>query len=315
MKSGRNRFLARELKYLSGIIIGSVFFAIGYSWFLLPYNMAPGGVGGITQIVYYYTGIPNGTCMILINIPLFIISLITIGKAFGANSLFGMLLSGLMTDVMNLKFLATLGLADLEKYTHLVNGRKIYALLGPEDMLLSAVAGSVMLGIGLGIIFKFRGSTGGTDIPVAIIKQKTGLSIGAGYYIIETGIIMAVAAFLKDPKILIWGFINLYITTKVTDLAAEGLPYIKGVFIISDAVAEIQKKIYCELDRGVTFFKGISGYHKKDIQVLFCVLNRMHIPRITEIVKDIDPNAFMIVTDVNDVMGYGFKTRRIDLKE
>lgn len=311
----RKQFFVKEFKYLTGIIVGSVFFAIGYSWFLLPYNMAPGGVGGISQIIYHYTGIPNGTCMILINIPLFILSLIMVGKAFGANSLFGMLVSGLMTDLLNLKTLATLGLVDLDKYTHIVNGREIHALLKPDEMLLSAVAGSVMLGIGLGIIFKFRGSTGGTDIPVAIIKQKTGLSIGAGYYIVETGIILAVALFLKDPKILIWGYINLYITTKVVDLASEGLPYVKGVFIISDTVNDIQKEIYSQLDRGVTFFQGMSGYHKKELKVLFCVLNRMQIPQLTEIVKDIDPKAFMIVTDVNDVMGYGFKSRRIDLKE
>ena len=298
-----------------GIILGSVFFAIGYSWFLLPYNMAPGGVGGISQIIYFYTGVPNGTCMILINIPLFIISFIIIGKAFGANSLFGMLISGMMTDLMNLKTLATLGLVDLEKYTHIVGGREIYALLKPDDMLLSAVAGSVMLGMGLGVIFKFRGSTGGTDIPVAIIKQKTGLSIGAGYYIVETGIILAVAVFLKDPKILIWGYINLYITSKVADLASEGIPHTKGVFIISDTVKEVQKEIYSQLDRGVTFFQGQSGYHKKELKVLFCVLNRIQIPQLTDIVKNIDPNAFMIVTDVNDVMGYGFKSRRIDLKE
>lgn len=315
VKPSGMQFLVKELKYLTGIILGSVFFALGYSWFLLPYNMAPGGVAGISQIVYYYTGIPNGTCMILINIPLFIISFSVIGKAFGANTIFGMLISGLMTDLMSLKTLAALGLVELDKYTFAVNGRPVYALLKPDDMLLSAIAGSVLLGLGLGIIFKFRGSTGGTDIPVAIIKQKTGFSIGAGYCIVESGIILAVALFLKDPKILIWGYINLYITTKIVDMASEGLPYIKGVFIISDSVDQIQKGIYSDLDRGVTFFKALSGYHQKEIKVLFCVLNRMQIPQLTEIVKDIDRNAFMIVTDVNDVMGYGFKSRRIDLKE
>jgi uncharacterized membrane-anchored protein YitT (DUF2179 family) len=313
VNQSRERFFVKELKYLSGIIFGSVFFAIGYSWFLLPYNMAPGGVGGLSQIIYYYTGIPNGISMILINIPLFVLSFIIIGKAFGANSVFGMVITGLMTDLMNLKTLAALGLADLSKYTHVVNGREIHALLAPDDMFLSAIAGSVLLGLGLGIIFKFRGSTGGTDIPVAIIKQKIGLSIGAGYYIVESGIILAVAVFLMDPKILIWGYINLYICTKIVDLASEGIPYIKGVFIISDAVNEIQGHIYSQLDRGVTFFKALGGYRKQEIEVLFCVLNRRQIPQLTEIVKKIDPRAFMIVTDVNDVLGYGFKSRKIDL--
>ncbi len=307
--------LLRELGHLAGIVFGAVFFAIGYSWFLLPYNMAPGGVGGLSQIIYYYTGIPNGVAMILINIPLFVISFIFIGRSFGTKSIYGMLVTALMTDLLNLKTLARLGWVHLPDYTHLVGGREIHALLGPEDMMLSAIAGSVMLGLGLGLIFKARGSTGGTDIPVALIKQKAGLSIGTGYYIVETGIILAVAIFLKDPKLLIWGYINLFITTKITDLAAEGLPYIKGVYIISQEPDEIKEEIYGKLDRGVTFFKALGGYDKQEIDVLFCVLNRRQVPQLTDIVKDIDPDAFMIVTDVYDVLGYGFKSRKINLSE
>jgi uncharacterized membrane-anchored protein YitT (DUF2179 family) len=196
-----------------------------------------------------------------------------------------------------------------------VGGHTIHAFLGPEDMILSAIAGSVALGLGLGMIFKSRGSTGGTDIPVALIKQKAGISIGTGYYFVETGIILAVALFLKDPKVLILGYINLFITTKITDLASEGLPYIKGVFVISPRVDEIKEDIYAELDRGVTFFKALGGYKKKETEVLFCVLNRRQVPQLTDIVKDIDPEAFMIVTDVYDVLGYGFKSRKLDLSD
>jgi uncharacterized membrane-anchored protein YitT (DUF2179 family) len=311
----KKQLLLRELRYIGGILIGAVFFAIGYSWFLLPYNMAPGGVGGLSQIINRLTGIPNGISMILINVPLFVISFIFIGKSFGAKSIFGMLVSSLMTDFMHLKVLARLGWVDLAKHTFVVGGHTIHAFLGPEDMILSAIAGSVTLGLGLGMIFKSRGSTGGTDIPVALIKQKAGISIGTGYYFVETGIILAVALFLKDPKVLILGYINLFITTKITDLASEGLPYIKGVFVISPRVDEIKEDIYAELDRGVTFFKALGGYKKKETEVLFCVLNRRQVPQLTDIVKDIDPEAFMIVTDVYDVLGYGFKSRKLDLSD
>ncbi|MDP3113884.1 MAG: YitT family protein [Candidatus Cloacimonadaceae bacterium] len=308
--------LRREAGHLLGILFGAVFFAIGYSWFLLPYNMAPGGVGGLSQIINAYTGIPNGVSMIMINIPLFVISFVFIGRSFGSKSLYGMLITALMTDLISYPVLFRMGfIADLSKYTHIVNGRTIYAMLGPEDMMLSAIAGSVLLGLGLGIIFRFRGSTGGTDIPVALIKQKAGLSIGTGYYMVETGIILLVAIFLKDPKIFIWGYINLFITTKITDLASEGLPYIKGVYIISREVDEIRDEIYAKLERGVTYFKGMGGYEMKDIKVLFCVLNRRQVPLLTDIVKDIDPDAFMILTDVYDVLGYGFKSRKINLSD
>lgn len=315
-KISRKQRIQREVKNHIGIVLASVFFAIGYSWFLLPYNMAPGGVAGISQIIKAFFGVPNGVSMILINLPLFVISFVFIGKSFGSKSLYGMFVSAAMTDLLSFPMLARLGLiSDIARYTHLVNGRIIYAMLPPEDLFLSAIAGSVLLGLGLGLIFRFRGSTGGTDIPVALIKQKANLSIGTSYYIVETGIILAVAISLADPKLLIWGYINLFIVTKITDLASEGLPYIKGVYIISDEMEEIRNEIFDKLARGVTLLKGTSGFNQRDINVIFCVLNRRQVPLLTDIVKEIDPDAFMVVTDVNDVLGYGFKSRSINLAD
>lgn len=278
--------------------------------------MAPGGVGGLSQIFKLLMGIPNGISMIIINIPLFIISFVFIGKSFGSKSLYGMLVSASMTDLLSFPVLHKVGLIpDLDPYTYFYEGHTIYAMLGPQDMLLSAVAGSVLLGLGLGLIFRFRGSTGGTDIPVALIKQRANISIGMGYYIVETGIILLVALVLRDPKLLIWGYINLFITTKITDLASEGLPYIKGAYIISDEVDEIRGEIFEKLDRGVTYLNGVSGFNQRDIRVLWVVLNRRQVPQLTDIVKEIDPDAFMILTDVYDVLGYGFKSRNINLSD
>ena len=315
-KNTKIQHLQREVGRLVGIVFASFFFAMGYSWFLLPYNMAPGGVGGISQILYYFLGIPNGVSMIILNIPLFIISFIFIGKSFGSKSLYGMFVSSIMTDLLSFPALHKMGIiSDLKPYTHILNGHKIYAMLAPEDILLSAIAGSVLLGLGLGLIFRFRGSTGGTDIPVALIKQKANLSIGTGYFIVETGIILLVAITFKAPKLLIWGYVNLFITTKITDLASEGLPYIKGAYIISDAVEEIRLQIFTKLERGVTYLNGVSGFHQRDIKILFVVLNRRQVPLLTDIVRDVDPDAFMIIMDVYDVLGYGFKSRSLNLSE
>jgi len=315
-KNTKKQHLQREIGRLVGIVFASFFFAMGYSWFLLPYNMAPGGVGGISQILYHFLGIPNGVSMIILNIPLFIISFIFIGKSFGSKSLYGMFVSSIMTDLLSFPALHKMGIiSDLKPYTHILNGHKIYAMLAPEDILLSAIAGSVLLGLGLGLIFRFRGSTGGTDIPVALIKQKANLSIGTGYFIVETGIILLVAITFKAPKLLIWGYVNLFITTKITDLASEGLPYIKGAYIISDDVEEIRLQIFTKLERGVTYLNGVSGFHRRDIKILFVVLNRRQVPLLTDIVKDVDPDAFMIIMDVYDVLGYGFKSRSLNLSE
>ncbi|MCB5258747.1 MAG: YitT family protein [Candidatus Cloacimonadaceae bacterium] len=314
-KLSKKQYIVRETKNLIGITFGSLLVAVGYAWFLMPYKMSPGGVAGIAQIINYYFKIPYGLSMIMLNVPLFIISFIFIGKAFGTKSIYGMLASSFLTDLVSLQNLARMGWIDLSQHTYFYHNRVIYAYLPPEDLILSAITGSVLLGLGLGLIFRFRGSTGGTDIPVALIKQKAGLSIGTGYYLVESGIILFVAIMFKDPRILIWGYINLFITTKVTDLTSEGLPYIKGVYVISPKVEEIKQEIFEELDRGVTFLKARSGYTNKDIDILFCVLNRRQVGQLTDIVKDTDPDAFMIVTDVYDVMGYGFRSRNLDLSE
>ncbi len=316
--SSRKQKIKREVINHVGIIFAAVFFAMGYSWFLLPYNMAPGGVGGISQILYRFFGLPNGVGMLLINIPLFVISFIFIGKSFGSKSLYGMFVSAGMTDLLSFPVLDKLGVlarfgTDLAKFTHIVDGHKVYAMLPPEEMFLSSIAGSVLLGLGLGMIFRFRGSTGGTDIPVALIKQKANLSIGTGYYIVESGIILAVALLLKQPKLLIWGYINLFIASNITDLTSAGLSYIKGVYIISNHVDEIRGVIFDKLQRGVTLLHGKSGFNQRDIKVIFCVLNRRQVPQLTDMVKEIDPEAFMVLTEVYDVMGYGFKSRSLNL--
>jgi uncharacterized membrane-anchored protein YitT (DUF2179 family) len=315
MINKKHTFFKTVNEYL-GITIGAIFFAISYSWFLIPYKIAPGGVGGLGQIFYHLFGIPVGVFMIIVNIPLFIIGVVYLGKSFGIKSFYGMIITSVFTDILSFESLFKLGIIkDLGKFTHINNGVEIYALFANEDIYLTAIAGSVLLGIGLGIIFKSRGSTGGTDIPVALIKQKAGLSIGTGYWLVESMIILLVGIVFKDLKLVIWGYINLFLTTKITDLTSEGLPYVKGVFIITTYFKEIKIEIIDKLNRGVTIFHTEGGFSEKQNKTLFCVLTRRQVGTLTDIVKDIDPDAFMILTDVSDVMGFGFKSRHLNLSD
>jgi uncharacterized membrane-anchored protein YitT (DUF2179 family) len=181
-----------------------------------------------------------------------------------------------------------------------------------DNILLASIAGSVLLGIGLGVIFRYRGSTGGTDIPVAILKQYSGMSIGSGYWVIESAIILTIGILFKDLNLIIWAYLNLFITTQIVDIAAEGLPYVKGAYIISKNEDAIKERIFSELDRGVTMLHAEGGYTDKRNDVIFCIINRRQITSLRRIVKEEDPQAFMILMDVNDVMGEGFKTRMID---
>lgn len=306
----------RNIIQFLGIIAGSILFAAGYSWFLVPYKFAPGGVGGLSQILFHLFKLPMGISMILLNLPLFLISFLFLGKRFGSRSVIGMLISSVLTDLLSLQNLHKFGvIKDLTQYTFIHGKDQIVSLLGPDDIYLAAVAGSVLLGLGLGIIFRFKGSTGGTDIPVALIKQKLGISIGTGYWIIETLIILSIGIIFKDMKLIIWGYINLFITTKITDLASEGLPYVKGVYIITNKYEEVKEGIYQKIRRGVTYFNGEGGYSGKDMKILFCAMNRRQVAMMRDIVKDIDPKAFVLLTDVWDVMGYGFRSRNLDLSD
>ena len=308
--------LKRNIIQHLGIIGGGILFAMAYSWFLIPYKIAPGGVGGLAQILHHVFHIPTGVSMLMFNIPLFILSFIFMGKRFGARSIYGIITVSILTDLFAIENLYKMGIiGNLDKFTFQNGSEQIYAMLSPNDIYLSAIAGSVLLGLGLGIIFRFRGSTGGTDIPVALIKQKYGISIGTGYWIVETLIILTVGIVFRDLKLIIWGYVNLFITSKMTDLTSMGLPYVKGVYIISDKPEEIKNAIYNKIKRGVTFIKAEGGYNRKEIDMIFCAMNRRHVAVMRDIVRDIDPNAFVLLNDVSDVMGYGFRSRELDLTE
>jgi uncharacterized membrane-anchored protein YitT (DUF2179 family) len=310
------RKIGRDVIQYLGIILGAIPFGISYAWFLVPYKIAPGGVGGLSQIFYHLFHIPAGISMIVMNIPLFVLSFIFMGKNFGFRSVYGMFIGSIMVDLLDLQNLYHWGIIpSLAPYTFVHDGETVYSLLGPNDIYLAAIAGSVLLGIGLGTIFRFKGSTGGTDIPVALIKQKTGLSIGSGYWIVETLIILTIGLVFQDLKLIIWGYVNLFITAKITDLTSEGLPYVKGAYIISEKYDEIKQEIFAQINRGVTLYKAEAGYSGRDTKVIFCALNRRQVAQLRDLVKDIDPKAFMILTDVSDVMGLGFKTRQLDLSD
>ena len=304
----KSRKTIRNLQDFVGIIIGCIIFAISYAWFLIPFKVAPGGVGGIATLLHHLFGFPAGISMIVINIPLFILAWIYLGKQFGFKSFFGMAVGSLLIDFIDPKFLYK----TCPFMKPLVN-TQFWAMT--DNILLASIAGSVLLGIGLGIIFRYRGSTGGTDIPVAILKQYTGMSIGSGYWVIESAIILTIGIIFKDLNLIIWAYLNLFITTQLVDIAAEGLPYVKGAYIISKNEDAIKERIFTELDRGVTMLHAEGGYTDIRNDVIFCVINRRQITSLRRIVKEEDPQAFMILMDVNDVMGEGFKTRMIDFAQ
>lgn len=305
-----------EIRDYAGIFAGSVLFGAAYSWFLFPFRVSPGGIGGLAQVLYSWTGVSESLWMFGFNIPLFVIGYLVVGKQFGVRSLAGMLMSNTMCWVFQPSHLSFL--SNYHEIVHNVAGegqlpRLAVFLTGNSEMdvLLASVAGSSILGIGLGLIFKFRGSTGGTDIPVAILKKYTGVSISTGYWMVESLIILAVGFVFKSPVIVIWAYLNLFISSRMTDYAAEGMPYVKAVMIVTDNTAEVTEAIQDKLNRGVTLLEAKGGYSGEDKQVIYVCIHRRQVMLLRRIVKTIDPEAFMVLHDAHDVMGYGFKQRTL----
>lgn len=313
MKASR---FVEESKDYAGILAGSILFGVAYSWFLFPFRVSPGGVGGLAQVLYHWTGIQESVWMFGFNIPLFILGYIVVGKQFGVRSFIGMLFSNAMCWLFQPSHLSF-----LDSYNEIVHNvaaegelpRLAVFLTGEQstDILLASLAGSALLGAGLGLIFKFRGSTGGTDIPVAIMKKYTGISISTGYWIVETFIILAVGFAFRNPAIVIWAYLNLFLASKMTDFAAEGMPYVKAVMIITDRPDDVRDAIFRKLNRGVTFLKAQGGYTREEKDVIYVCIHRRQVMLLRRIVKQIDPEAFVVLHDAYDVMGYGFKERTI----
>jgi uncharacterized membrane-anchored protein YitT (DUF2179 family) len=300
-----------------GIVLGAVLFGIAYSWFLFPFRISPGGVAGLSQILYHFTAIPESLWMFGFNIPLFILGYKLVGKQFGVRSFIGMMLSNASCWLFrpaNLDFIPGFSalVHNVAPSGELPRQAVLFSGQSEMDILLASVAGSALLGIGLGLIFRFRASTGGTDIPVAILKKYMGVTISTGYWMVESVIILCVGVVFGDPRLVIWAYLNLFLSTKMTDLAAEGIPFVKAVFIVSDHADKIRDAVYEHLDRGVTFLKGQGGYDKKDRDIVYVCVHRRQVMVLQKLVKTIDPEAFMVLHDAYDVMGLGFRKRTID---
>ena len=134
-----------------------------------------------------------------------------------------------------------------------------------------------------------------------------------GYLLIETGIIFTIGIVFKNPNLIIWGLFGLFLSSRVCDMTMEGLPDIKGVYIVSEKPDEIKQDIFDKLDRGVTIFFGEGGYRGDKKKIIMCVISRRQMSTLRDAVRRIDPGAFMILTDISDVMGYGFKSKHVEL--
>ncbi len=264
------------------LIVGSILMALALNLFLAPNVIAPGGVTGFAVIIGETFKIPIYLTNLAINIPLFLFGAKTLGKKAAARTFF-------TTAV----FTVILKMTPIRAVT--------------DDLLLAAVFGGVITGVGLGIIFKFGGTTGGTDLAGSILnnlfpKFKTSsFMMGIdSFVVILAGIVEA------KPEITLYSVISLYASVKIVDMILEGPSYSKGFYIITYKPEEVSQELMRELNRGVTALKGVGMYTKAEKDVLLCAVNRTEFSMVKEIVQEIDPRAFIMVTDMIEVLGEGF---------
>lgn len=254
--------------------------------FFSPNKIAAGGVSGLAIVFHHLFQIPIGATMLIFNIPLFIIGIKYLGKRFGARTLFGMIVFSLFTDFFD-------RILELQAIT--------------DEPLLAVLYGGLLMGIGLGIVFRARGSTGGSDIVAQIFSHKEIMTAGTSFLLIDFIVISFAAFSFKGIEYALWGFIALYISSRMIDVIITGLGYAKSCYIISDKSEIIKDTIYEKMNRGVTFLKGRGAYSKENRDVILCIVSRREVAKLKGIIKLIDPNAFVIIQNVYQVLGKGFK--------
>lgn len=272
------------LKKLLFILIGNLFCAIAFNVFFIPNRLLSGGVGGIALMNQYLTGLPSGITVFLINIPIFIIGARMVDKEFAIYGFISMFVFSTLLTITN----------GMDKYIVL------------EDILLGAVIGGVLNGVGMGLMFRNRTSQGGLDIIAAILKRKYNLNIGTGLMAINT-VIISLSSFLFGIRPAMYTLISMYIGYQVLDKVQTGFNVMKNVLIVSNKSEELTTAIISRLNRSITLLEGKGGYKKEDKEVIYCIVRSNEIIKLKDIVDSIDPRAFLIINDVVEVKGSTFK--------
>lgn len=278
------RSLWQKYGWIAATIIGSAVFSAGFAFFLQPNDMSPGGISGLALVVVELLGFGSvGMLSILINLPLFILGGVKIGKRFFAGSLLGMLLSSVLIDTFS-----AVGLPVVEP-------------------LMGMIYGGVLCGFGLGVVFVSGTSTGGSDILVRLLKLRyRNVPIGQISMCFDAVVVLLTGLVFHDLNKALYTGITVYICGKVVDAVVYRFDYSKVALIISGEYEAIARVIGTKLDRGATFLHGEGSYSQKETKVVLTAVKKQQITELKELVMEIDPKAFVIVQEAHQVLGDGF---------
>lgn len=305
-----NKKVIRDYVFLA---IGAAIMAIGIGVFLVDAKVVPGGVSGLSMALHYLYGLPVGIMMWVLNIPLFLWGIKELGSAFGFRTFYSFTLNSFFIDF----FTGHSWIPGLE-FIRLQDNVAIKGLLH-NDFFFLVLLGAVFLGIGLGIIFKFKGTTAGSDIVASIMNKHWGLKPGTSIIIIDffvisfAGIIIEIKGLAPQGStaltLTLYALFLLFVSSKIIDFIIDGFDYARVAYVISDKYNEIADAIMHDITRGATAIKTRGIYRNIEREMIMTVTTIKEVPLLTDKVKSIDPTAFIIITNAHEVLGQGFRRR------
>jgi len=278
------------------ILISSLIQAFSLRVFFVPANLASGGVSGISQLINHFTGWPIGMMVLIGNVPLFALGWRFLGgRQFAFRTAFTIVTYSLFTDLM----LRTGLFAPNGAATRLIS-----ELHG--DIFLNTLYGAIVSGIGYGLVYRARGTSGGSDILARILNHYRGTPMTQSYLMVDTAVILG-AGFVFGWKAALYAMIALYVSGLVAETTLEGGATIRTAMIVTGESEAISSRVLDELQRGVTILEGTGAYTGAARPVMYCVISRSEVATLKAIVHEIDPHAFMVIGVAHEALGEGFR--------
>lgn len=277
-----NRLMIQWISLLAGILLT----AAPYPLLFIPNDIAPGGITGLATLIASLSGLPVGLLSAALNVPLFMLSWKSMGRAFAVKSMIGMLGVSLFIDILPDSSLI-------------------------DDPMLASVFGGVIMGAGVGLVIRGGATTGGTDMAATLIHRRYPVFTVGGLLLTVDFCVIFASGFVFSIPSAMYALIAVFLSTRVMDRVIEGFGSAKAFFVFSVHAGSIADAVMEQLGRGATLIHAQGAYLKRESDVLLCVVSRLQIPQFKAIVQDIDPVAFLMVTDVREALGEGF-TRPAD---
>lgn len=277
--------LRKTIKNYAYMGVGSLLYSLSLALLLDPNNLAPGGVSGIAIILNRFVPIQVGTLILLMNIPIMIMGFVWLGKQFCFRSFLCLVVTSFLINEFSVMFQPIV-----------------------DDKILAALWGGGMMGLGIGLVMKQNASTGGMDIVVKLLRKRfPELKTSALYLVLDASVVVAASICFRNVSLAMYAGICIYFSSHLLDLVLYGKDEANLVYIISDKNEEIAESFLENLDIGVTYIEGKGGYSKDEKQVIMAVMKKHVSAKAEEVIKEIDPKAFMIVTSATEIFGEGYK--------